>query len=64
MENIILEAGDVLYVPKSFVGDLRTFFNTMRLVINPIVQLERAIILEPRVERVLEGKETGGIWIE
>jgi polysaccharide export outer membrane protein len=51
-ENIILQAGDVLYVPRSFVGDVREFFRTMQIVIRPIVLLERAIVLEPRVEDV------------
>lgn len=56
-ENIPLIGGDVLYVPRSFVGDLRSFFETMITVVRPIVLLERAIILEPVVEDVLEGEE-------
>jgi polysaccharide export outer membrane protein len=51
-ENIYLEAGDVLYVPRSFIGDVREFFKTMQIVMRPIVLLERAIVLEPRAEDV------------
>jgi polysaccharide export outer membrane protein len=60
-ENVPLLGGDVVYVPRSFVGDLRSFFKTMRTVISPIVLLERAIIYEPFVEDVLDGGEGGGV---
>lgn len=56
-ENKVLVAGDVIYVPKSFVADLRTFFRTMQNIMRPIVLLERAIILEPRAEDVFLGEE-------
>ncbi len=51
-ENINLEAGDVLYVPRSFVGDIRDFFKTLQIVVRPVLQLERGIAIEPRVEDV------------
>jgi len=63
-QNILLEPGDVLYVPKSFIADIRTFFNTARIVIRPIVDLERAIIFAPRVEDVLFGEETDPIGLQ
>lgn len=54
--NRRLQGGDVLYVPRSFVGDLRYFGDTMWRLIRPIVLLERAIILAPAVEDVITGE--------
>jgi hypothetical protein len=48
--------GDVIYVPRSFIGDLRSFFKDMETILRPIVLLERAIILEPAAENVLDGE--------
>jgi polysaccharide export outer membrane protein len=55
-ENVALLGGDVIYVPRSFIGDLRSFFKDMETILRPIVLLERAIILEPAAENVLDGE--------
>jgi len=54
-ENVLLEPGDVIYVPSSFIADIRTFFKTAHTVLRPVVELERAVILAPRAENVLLG---------
>ena len=55
-ENPALMAGDVVYVPQSFVADLQKFFKTMQTMLRPVTHLERAVILEPSAENVLMGE--------
>ncbi len=55
--NRLLQGGDVVYVPRSFVGDLQYFGDAMWRVLRPIVLLERAVILAPAMEDVLTGED-------
>ncbi|MBI5232897.1 MAG: polysaccharide export protein [Deltaproteobacteria bacterium] len=55
-QNKLLERGDIVYVPSSFIADVDKFFKHLEIILSPIVTAERAIILEPIAEDVLRGE--------
>lgn len=56
-QNPPLSSGDIVYVPSSFIANVDRFFEHLSTIINPIVELERGILLEPHVEDVLSGEK-------
>jgi polysaccharide export outer membrane protein len=62
-QNPELIRGDIVYVPTSFVANVDLFFNHLQTMLNPVVTLERGIILEPAVEDVLKGEEQPGVTV-
>ncbi|MFH1314213.1 MAG: polysaccharide biosynthesis/export family protein [Candidatus Eisenbacteria bacterium] len=62
-QNPELVRGDIIYVPSSFVANVDLFFNHLQTMLNPIVTLERGIILEPAVEDVMKGEEQPGVTV-
>ncbi|MBE9531517.1 MAG: polysaccharide export protein [Proteobacteria bacterium] len=56
LQNASLSGGDVIYVPSSFMANVDNFFEHIETIIRPIVGIERAIILEPLVVDILDGK--------
>jgi protein involved in polysaccharide export with SLBB domain len=52
----LLESGDILYVPNTFMSDFSHFSMQIRDIISPVVQLERAIIYSEEARRVLRGE--------
>jgi len=63
-QNVRLVAGDVLYVPATPIAGVERFFRRIDNMLKPVVRLENAIILEPLVEKALNGEVvTRGIVI-
>lgn len=62
-KNILLEKGDILYVPRTYIASVERFFGHLFSIISPIVELERGIILEPSVEDVLKGEDPEAIIV-
>jgi polysaccharide export outer membrane protein len=62
-QNPELVRGDIIYVPTSFIANTDRFFNHLQTMLNPLVTLERGIILEPAVEDVLKGEEQPGVTV-
>jgi polysaccharide export outer membrane protein len=56
LQNSSLSGGDVIYVPSSFMASVDNFFEHVETIVRPIVGIERAIILEPLVVDILDGK--------
>ncbi len=56
-ENILLEKGDILYVPATFIANIERFFEHLSSIISPIVELERGITLGPSVGDVFKGEK-------
>lgn len=54
-QNILLQTGDVVYVPRTFIANVDRFFQHFENIIRPIVWSEQGIILAPRVEDVFQG---------
>ncbi len=54
-QNILLQTGDVVYVPRTFFANVDRFFQHFENIIRPIVWSEQGIILAPRVEDVFQG---------
>lgn len=59
-QNILLQTGDVVYVPRTFFANVDRFFQHFENIIRPIVWSEQGIILAPRVEDVFQGESGGG----
>jgi len=59
-----LKDGDVVYVPRSRIGDVERFLVHFNNIISPFISTERAIIFAPEVIDTLKGeRETGEIII-
>jgi polysaccharide export outer membrane protein len=51
--NVQLQAGDIVYVPKTLIANVAQFFNYLRDIISPIVLAGTGITLYPTVKSVL-----------
>lgn len=51
-----LRANDIVYVPPSRIADMERFMDRLNTILNPIINLERGIVLQPDVEAVLNGE--------
>lgn len=54
--SVRLRPDDIVFVPPSHIADMERFMNRLNTILNPIVNLERGIVLEPDVADVLTGK--------
>jgi len=55
--NLVMIAGDVLFVPDSVIASVERFFIRFGNIISPLVELERGLVLYPEVERFLRGAD-------
>ncbi len=60
VQNVPLEPGDIVYVPKSLVASVVKFFQNLASILTPLVLAESGIVLGPSMEAVLTGRATGG----
>ena len=58
-QNVLVQAGDVLYVPSSFIADVNRVFAHIRNIVGTLFILESAIILGPDMKDVLLGDPIG-----
>ncbi len=64
MHIAMLQKGDIVYVPPSFIANVDRFFRHLSTILSPIApNIMEGIILYPRVEDALSGK-TSTIQIE
>ena len=61
--NIALERGDIVYVPKTDLGASEHYLEYAMKVLQPILAAESALILGGSVVNTLEGKTTVGTSI-
>lgn len=59
IRDVYLRNGDIVYVLPTFIASLERFMNRFYNIINPLIALERGIILYPQARDVLRGKEQG-----
>jgi polysaccharide export outer membrane protein len=66
----ILEQGDILYIPPSFVANLERFARHLTTILGPILQIETGIVLGGDVEdtmrnerRGINGGSPGGVFV-
>lgn len=59
-QHMYLVNGDIIYVAPSIIADVERFMVRVGHIINPLLEMERGIILWPRLIDVLEGKESDG----
>ncbi len=57
-QNLALRAGDIVYAPRSRIGDLDHFFQHISTWLQPIVLAETGIFLGPDVSSVLQNGRT------
>jgi len=55
-QNIPLERGDIVYVPRTFVADAVNFFKTITSILTPVVLASSGIVLGPSVKSILLGE--------
>jgi len=55
-QNPRLANGDVIYVPPTTIANVDRFFKHLRNIMEPIVWMERAIVLGPFVDEALHGE--------
>jgi polysaccharide biosynthesis/export protein len=53
--NVMLQPGDIVYVPKSLVANVVKFFQDVSSILAPLVLAETGIVLGPAVKSVLQG---------
>ncbi|MFX0203976.1 MAG: polysaccharide biosynthesis/export family protein [Candidatus Hodarchaeota archaeon] len=56
-QNVYLRNGDIIYALPSFIANVERFMVRFNNIINPIVTLERGIVLAPEAIDVLSGEE-------
>jgi len=61
-QNPRLANGDIIYIPPTTIANVDRFFKHLRNIMEPIVWMERAIILAPHVDDALHG-EGGAVLI-
>ena len=58
-DNIVLEPGDIVYVPRSFVADAIKFFQNISTILTPFVLAASGIVLGGAAQAVLTGSAAG-----
>jgi len=56
-QNMLLQKGDIVYVPRSFIANVDTFFGHLNMAVQPIVDIERGIALWPAIEDAFDGTD-------
>ncbi len=54
-QDVALQTGDVVYVPRTFISQVDRFFNHFENIIRPILWTEHSIVMTPLVEDVFTG---------
>lgn len=49
-DNIYLQSGDIVYVPRTFISDVDRFFNHFATIISPFTQLETGYFIGSNIE--------------
>jgi|Deesub1362A_J573_1020465.scaffolds.fasta_scaffold00162_7 polysaccharide export outer membrane protein len=53
-QNIYLQAGDIVYVPSTYISDVSKFARYLSDILKPVLMLEAGIIRSPRVEDIIQ----------
>ena len=48
-DNVLLQSGDIVYVPNTFISDVSRFFAHLSLIISPIVEMQRGYLLSDEI---------------
>lgn len=48
-DNVLLQSGDIIYVPNTFISDVSRFFAHLSIIISPIVEVERGYLLADEI---------------
>ena len=62
-QMVVLQKDDIIYVPPSFIANVDRFFEHVSKIVDPIVEIERGIVLGDEIKRILTG-ERGRIVID
>lgn len=63
MANLALQRGDILYVPSKLMADVERIAVRLSNILDPLLKVERGIILHDAVKDVLEGEDKDKIII-
>jgi hypothetical protein len=42
-QNLLLQKGDLLFVPNTFIADVDRFFEHLKIIVSPLLDLERMV---------------------
>ena len=59
---MLLQAGDIVYVPKTLMANVVKFFQDLTSILTPIILAESGIVLGPIVKSVLTTGSAGSLW--
>ncbi len=59
-QNILVQPGDIIYMPRSIIGDVKRFFADLSAIINPIIQLEGGYLIGKQIEQMHGDQGAGG----
>ncbi|MCF6158427.1 MAG: polysaccharide export protein [wastewater metagenome] len=62
--NVVLQRGDVVYVPRTFIANVDRFFKHFENIVRPLVYLEQGVVLADRIEEIFSGKEGAPIIVQ
>jgi len=62
-QNPMLESGDILYIPPTFLANLDRVFQHIAPILSTIVNLERGLIFYPDARDVLKGEDGARILV-
>jgi polysaccharide export outer membrane protein len=54
-QNMLLQRGDILYVPRTFISDVDRFFTHLQTIVQPLVLIETGIFLDKQIEHSSKG---------
>lgn len=58
-QNILVQQGDIIYVPRTFISDVNRFFSHLSTIISPILQLETGYFVGQQIHERHRGGTSG-----
>ncbi|MBI5492884.1 MAG: polysaccharide export protein [Deltaproteobacteria bacterium] len=49
-QNVLLQRGDILYVPRTFISNVDRFFNHLSTIISPVLSIETGYFIGQQIE--------------
>ena len=49
-QNVALQRGDIIYVPRTTIADVNRFFSHLSTIISPLLQLESGYYIGQQIE--------------
>ena len=57
-QMVYLQSGDIVFVPPTKIEEVARFFDHVRRIFRPLVDVERTIILGDEIHKIITGEDT------